>query len=256
LEATVLLAYTLQVPRTALYAWPERELQGEEHHQFQHYLERRLRGEPVAYITGQCEFWSLDLRVTIDTLVPRNDTELLIEYILNQLPQGSAAKVADLGTGSGAIALALASECPEWEIHATDASKSALMIAKENAHTHDFSSIHFHEGDWCAALPQIQFDAILSNPPYIAESEWSQFAEGLQFEPRDALVSGLDGLAAIKKIINDAQSYLKSGGQLCLEHGFAQGQAVRELMIQAGYQAVRTWHDIANRERVTVGLNP
>jgi release factor glutamine methyltransferase len=254
LEAELLLAHALNQTRSHLYAWPDKELTQAEVDLFASYLARRCRLEPLAYITGHREFWSLDLSVTPDTLIPRPDTELIVMTALALFPQDNAQiKVADLGTGSGAIAVAMASERRLWQIYATDISESALQIAGKNAHTLGFLNISFYHGNWCTALPSVDFDMIVSNPPYIAETEWQEYVAGLQFEPRSALVAGQDGLRDIREISQSAINHLRPGGYLLVEHGFLQGEAVRDILAAYGYCEVRTVRDLANNERVTVG---
>ncbi|OGT47778.1 MAG: protein-(glutamine-N5) methyltransferase, release factor-specific [Gammaproteobacteria bacterium RIFCSPHIGHO2_12_FULL_41_20] len=260
-EAEQLLANVLNAPRSYLYAYPEAVLTMEQSQKFIAVIFRRMGGEPIPYLTGHCEFWALALRVTPDTLIPRPETELLVELLLERL--GQDAVVADLGTGSGAVALALATERPQWVIYATDHSPAALAVAQANAQRLGLTQIHFRQGDWCAALAEDTigcshkyqlFHAIVSNPPYISEVDWRVYGEGLKFEPRTALVAGERGLSEIKKIIVDGRRHLESGGYIMIEHGFAQGAVVRHLLQQANYQEVATYKDLAGRERVTGGI--
>lgn len=254
LEAELLLAHVLDKPRSHLLAWPEKPLTHVQAEQFAEYLQRRHAGEPVAYIIGRREFWSLDFLVTPDTLIPRPDTEILVttalELLAHNLPE---IKVADLGTGSGAIAAALASERGLWQIYATDISQSALQIASKNAQRFGFHNISFYPGNWCTALPCNDFDMIVSNPPYIAETEWEVYANGLGFEPIGALVAGEDGLDHVRQITAMATEYLKPGGFLLIEHGFLQGAAVRNIFESAGYGMVKSVLDLSKNERVTLG---
>src|SRR5579883_886559 len=208
-EAELLLAHVLKKPRPYLYAWPEQVLSEAALTQFLRLLQRRYEKEPIAYIMGTKEFWSLPLTITPATLIPRPETEVLVESVLKAYPRDRHLKIADLGTGSGAIALALASERPHWDIHAVDSSEQALEVARKNAQQLQLHQVSFHHGNWCTALLSTDFDAIVSNPPYIAEMEWAQYAEGLAFEPRQALVSGKDGLEAIRTIIQTAKHCLK-----------------------------------------------
>ncbi|TAK77218.1 MAG: peptide chain release factor N(5)-glutamine methyltransferase [Gammaproteobacteria bacterium] len=254
LEAELLLAHALNKPRSYLHTWPTQSIPDDALTRFQQNLKRRCNKEPIAYIIGAQEFWSLPLIVTPDTLIPRPETELLVELVLTTFPEcDTPRKIADLGTGSGAIALALANERPQWQIHAVDCSDKALQIAQKNAEQLGFHHISFHHGNWCTALPETDFDAIISNPPYIAETEWAQYADGLAFEPYQALVSGKDGLEAIREISQAAAGYLKPGGALFIEHGFLQGAAVREIVAAAGYVSIQTIRDLSGQERVTVG---
>lgn len=254
LDAEVLLAFTLQRPRSYLHAWPEYELTLEQTQHFAESLARRCQREPLAYIIGKREFWSLELEVNCDTLIPRPETELLVETAL-KLHGHHCIKVADLGTGSGAIALALAHERPAWQIFATDISESALQIANKNAQNLMLKTISFYQGDWAAALPQDKLDMIISNPPYIGQAEWTAYAEGLEFEPRQALVSGQQGLDAITAIIKTSRAYLRPQGYLLIEHGHKQGEAVRELLTLNAYAEINTLTDWAGKERVTLGCN-
>lgn len=253
LEAEILLGAVLEKPRSYLHAWSESSLSASQQSIFTTFIQRRLNKEPIAYITGSREFWSLPLLVTSDTLIPRPETELLVETALS-LCQAKTdnVSVADLGTGSGAIALALANEKPAWEVVATDASEAALKIAKNNAQRLGITNINFLQGNWCAALSSL-FDLIVSNPPYIAECEWEAYETGLAYEPRAALVSGIDGLDAIRQISRSAKQYLKPGGYVLVEHGFLQGGAVRGIFEEDGYNEVRTLLDLSGHERITLG---
>lgn len=254
LEAEILLSYVLEKPRSYLHAWSDKSITATQLNQFMQLLNRRLQQEPVAYLTGNREFWSLELCVTKDTLIPRPETEILVEEALVLGEKKAPLKVADLGTGCGAIALALAKERPDWHIFAVDISQNALQIASKNAQKFGLSNISFHLGSWCTALPHLDLDMIISNPPYIAETEWEVYANGLVFEPRNALVSGMDGLDALRHISREAACYLKPGGYLLLEHGFSQGKAVSNLMVQAGFHAIRLIRDQSGLERVTIAV--
>lgn len=253
LESEILLSYIIEKPRAYLRAWPERILTPEVEAEFNALIARRLQGEPIAYITGKKEFWSLDLLVTPATLIPRPETECLIEMALSLFSHQEKIKVADLGTGSGAIALALASEHPTWQISATDISEAALAVAKMNAERLHIHNVSFYQGSWCEALPSADFDLMISNPPYIAQEEWGLYEHGLLFEPRDALVSGLDGFDSIREIIQAAKGYLKSNGCLMIEHGFWQGPVTRELFEQARYTEINSVCDLSGQERFTLG---
>ena len=253
-EAELLLAHILQQPRSYLRAHSEQEVTPAHAQQFAELIKRRSRGEPIAYILGKQEFWSLEFTVTRDTLIPRPDTELLVETTLELLPKEEKITIADLGTGSGAIAIALAHERPQWQFYAIDESEEALQIAQMNAEKHKATNITFAHGHWCAALPKdLLFDVIVSNPPYIAEDEWSQYVAGLQYEPKSALTSGQDGLNAIREIIREAKAHLKSGGYLILEHGYNQGPGVCQLLKSAKYAKIYTIPDLSSKERITLG---
>lgn len=254
LEARILLAYVLDTPRSYLHASPDVKLSYDQARDFENCLLRRRNNEPIAYITGSREFWSLNLSVTRDTLIPRPETELLVETILATYRHATTPiKVADLGTGSGAIGLAIAHDKPTWQVYATDVSDDALQVARKNARQCALANISFYQGNWCTALPCNGFDVIVSNPPYIAEMEWETYAEGLEFEPRDALVSGLDGLDAIRTISHSAKRYLKSAGVLLVEHGFLQGAQVRKIFAASGYGQIHSIRDLSGQERVTMG---
>lgn len=223
---------------------------------FESLLTRRERGEPVAYLLGRRGFWTLDLEVTPATLIPRPETELLVELAIARIPSDHGAHVADLGTGSGAIALALATERPLARVTATDASREALAIAMANAHSHRIDNVEFRHGDWWAPLAGERFDLAVSNPPYIAQAD-PHLAQGdLRFEPHAALASGADGLDAIRIIVAGAPERLRAGGWLLLEHGWEQGAAVRDLLLAAGFADAATARDLEDRDRVTLGRLP
>jgi release factor glutamine methyltransferase len=255
IDAELLLAAALGATRAGLYAWPERALTPAERTRFEALLERRILGEPLAYILEEREFWTLRLRVTPAVLIPRPETELLVETALG-LAGSAAAKalrVADLGTGSGAIALALASERPHWQLLATDQSAAALQVASDNAVRLGIRNIGFRQGSWCEALPEGLFDMILSNPPYIAPGDAHLGRGDLRFEPSSALVAAEQGLADLRAICRAAARHLAPGGWLLLEHGFEQGPAVRQLLANAGFCGVRTLADLNALPRVTLG---
>lgn len=254
LEAEILLSHVLKAARSYLHSFVDVKLSPEQNLAFEKCLLRRRHKEPIAYITGHREFWSLNLAVTPATLIPRPETELLVQAVLDTFPQAKKLKVADLGTGCGAIALALAHEKPDWQIYASDTCEAALQIAKANAKQLALNNISFSQGNWCNALPCQGFDVILSNPPYISEREWDTYAEGLDFEPRDALVSGLDGLDSIRTIIHSAKDYLTPEGYVFVEHGFLQGAAVRKILAASGYGQIHSLRDLAGHERVSAGV--
>lgn len=252
LEAELLLANALHTSRSFLYAHPEQDLPARHANDFRQLLLRRLRGEPMAYLTGEREFWSLSLRVTPEVLIPRAETELLVAAALRLLPLHQALRVADLGCGSGAIALALARERPRAEVHATDISPAAVAVAKDNQARLGITNLAIHQGSWCEPL-EGRFDLIASNPPYIAERD-PHLGEGdCRFEPRLALTPGGDGLAALRTIARSAPSCLAPGGWLLMEHGLDQGPAVRALLMAEGFVSIETLLDLAGRERVTMG---
>lgn len=281
IDSELLLGAALGATRAGLYAWPERVLSPSEHSRFESLLERRILGEPIAYILGEREFWSLSLRVTPHVLIPRPETELLVETALSLAAAaeslgaagsggsvgsvgsvraglarehaGAALRVADLGTGSGAIALALASERPHWQLVATDQSVDALRLASDNAVRLNIHNVSFRQGSWCDALPEGLFDMILSNPPYIDPQDAHLLQGDLRFEPVTALAAAEQGLADLRAICHEAPRHLVPGGALLLEHGFEQGPAVAQLLADAGFLGVRTLLDLNGLPRVTLG---
>lgn len=255
LDAEALLAHVLEKGRSYFRAWPEREIETEALQQFQQLTERRAKGEPLAYLTGWREFWSLLLQVSPATLIPRPETELLVEQALEKIPQDANWQIADLGTGSGAIALAIASERPNCHIVATDISANALAIAQANAQRLKINNIEFRQGSWHEALQQGErFQLIASNPPYIdANDEHLQY-DGLPHEPQNALTPGIDGLTAIRIIIEQMKNHLCPPGWLLLEHGYDQGQAVRKLLEQQGYAEAHTLKDLGDNERLSIAI--
>lgn len=246
-----LLAHVLGWDRGRLLAHDDAVLAPDAAARFAALVERRAAGEPLAYLTGRKEFWSLTLRVTPDVLVPRPETELLVEWGLERIPApGSVARILDLGTGSGAVALALARERPRAQVVATDRSSAALAVARGNAQALGLA-VTFLEQDFFAALPAGPFDLVVSNPPYVAEGD--PHLADLRFEPALALTSGADGLAALRAIARQAPTVLAPGGWLLVEHGAEQGAAVRALLESAGLRDVRTRRDLAGHERCTGG---
>lgn len=257
-EAELLLLHVLERPRSWLFAHATDPLPAAEQGAFEALLDRRLAGEPVAYLTGRRGFWTLDLEVDPATLIPRPETELLVELALDRLPSDRALQLADLGTGSGAIALALASERPQAQVLATDASAAALAVAARNAARHELGNVRFAEGgdDWYAPLRGERFDLIASNPPYIASADPHLEQGDLRFEPATALASGVDGLDDIRRIVAGGGDHLQPGGWLLIEHGWDQGNAIGALFEQAGYSDVQTVQDLEQRDRVTLGRRP
>ena len=251
-EAELLLAHTLNVSRAWLVAHANDEVDDAKRTAFEALIARRARGEPVAYLTGTRGFHSLELRITPDVLIPRPETELLVDLALERIPHDADLHIADLGTGSGAVALALAHARPHAHVVATDASEAALDVARDNAQRLGLRNVEFAHGDWCIALGDARdFDLIVSNPPYIAENDPHLREGDLRYEPRAALASGADGLDAIRIIVRDVRAHLRAGGWLLFEHGFQQGAAVRALLEQHGYAEVFTARDLENRERVS-----
>lgn len=251
-EAELLLMHVLGVNRTWLYAHSDDAVEGESADRFRGLMERRVAGEPIAYLTGHREFFALDLQVTRDVLIPRAETELLVELALAKIPQHLTVDIADLGTGSGAVALALAHGRPQARVLATDASGSALAVARANAQRLKISNVQFAQGDWCAPLAGKMFALIVSNPPYIAANDAHLGQGDLRFEPVAALASGTDGLDAIRQIAQTTPEHLQSGGWLLLEHGFDQGAAVRSILQARGFVAVETARDLEGRDRVCI----
>ena len=256
LDAEILLCHLLQKDRAYLITWPEKDIDSTTVDTYQQLIQRRLSGEPIAYITGQREFWSLNLSVNQHTLIPRPETELLVEHILEHYPANSTIKLADLGTGSGAIALALASERSKWQIIATDQSKQAINIAQQNATQLKLNNIEFRQGSWFQPLTGEQFDIIVSNPPYIAENDQHLRQGDVRFEPRSALSSGADGLDDIRQIADQARQYLHSAGLLIVEHGYDQQQETQRIFNSLGYKKIQQLEDIAEKPRITLGYWP
>lgn len=252
-EAELLLLHVLQRPRSWLFAHAGDPLEMDVQTSYQKLLSRREAGEPVAYLVGHRGFWTLDLEVTPATLIPRPETELLVELALQRLPPDFRGSVADLGTGSGAIALAIARERPQARLIATDASTAALDVARRNAQRHAIANVGFVHGDWLAPLVGQRVDLIVANPPYIEAAD-PHLAQGdLRFEPASALASGADGLADIRCIVGTAREHLQPGGWLLFEHGWNQGGAARKLLDAAGYTDVFTAQDLEHRDRVSGG---
>jgi len=255
LDAELLLEYVTGLSRTDFRAAPERALPAAAGWSFQQLIRRRLQGEPVAYIRGHQEFWSLLLEVTPAVLIPRPETELVVERALALL-RPDAKEMADLGTGSGAIALAVASERPSLQIMAVDACADALEIAKRNAARLQLGTVRFERGSWFAPLAGRRFDVVAANPPYIARGDVDLAAEVSRFEPEIALIAGPTGLEAIEQIVAQAGAHLAPGGWLILEHGWTQAGAVRERLVRSGFAHVRSHADLAGHERVTEGSLP
>lgn len=289
LEAEVLLAHVLGKSRTYLFTWPEQELSKEQTELFHSLVDRRSNGEPIAYITGVREFWSLELQVTPDVLIPRAETEVLVELVLKKgrqchkffqqmvhrsderlrfiLPSESSGafsapqpqdderlKIADLGTGSAAIACAIASERPTWKILAIDASEGALKVAQANATHHNLNNITCQLGNWCDGLAENSLDIIVSNPPYI-ESDDQHLQQGdVRFEPPEALASGSDGLDDIRVIAKQAKMVLKAGGLIALEHGYNQAKPVAEILQDNGFLEIQHQQDLLGHDRVTFAV--
>lgn len=256
LEAQLLLQTALKVERAWLIAHEIDALGANNHAEFQTLLLRRLKGEPIAYILGYREFYGLKLCVTPDTLIPRPDTETLVEAALAKIPLHTKVQILDLGTGTGAIALAVAHHRPHAQLMAIDASENALTIAQKNAKNLNIANVQFLHSDWFSTINPQRFDLILSNPPYIEASDTHLQQGDLRFEPITALASGSDGLDDIRRIVQDCQVYLKPQGWLMLEHGFNQAQAVADLMADSGLVDIATIKDLGGNDRVTIAKNP
>ncbi len=255
-DAPLLLAHVLDKDRSWLLAWPEYQLQPSELRQYEQLLKRRQQGEPLAYLTGRKEFWSVELEVSPDVLIPRPETELLVAQAL-ELGLPDQTRILELGTGSGAIAIALGGERPDWTITATDISSAALDIARKNILKQGRSNIRLAQGHWYEAVPHgHKYQLILSNPPYVAADDPHLLEDGLPWEPPQALGAGSDGLADLRTIISAAPAHLLPAGWLLVEHGFDQGRAVRKLFTKAGFTRVLTRRDLGGQDRVTLGCYP
>jgi release factor glutamine methyltransferase len=254
LDAEVLLCHVLKKDRSYLISWPEKEIEQTQLKQFQLLIEQRHQGHPVAHLVQQKEFWSLNLMVSPDTLIPRPETELIVEQVLNNYAESTTLSLLDLGTGSGAIALAIASEKPQWNITATDQSLKALQVAEKNAQKLKLNNIEFKSGNWFEAIDNQRFDIIVSNPPYIPESDPHLSQGDVRFEPETALASGSDGLNDIRLITEQAQQYLKPGGMLIVEHGYDQKQSVEKIFEQNSFKSILQAQDLAGQPRTTSGI--
>ncbi len=251
LDAEVLLGHVLGKPRSFLYAWPEHALTDSQATAFEALVSRRARGEPVAHLTGHREFWSFSLEVNQHVLIPRPETEHLVQLALACIPREASWRIADLGTGSSAIALAIAQERPRCMVVATERSAPAMALAKRNARRLGTGNVGFVQTDWCSALASGSCHMAVSNPPYVAAGDPHLVTGDVRFEPREALVGGKQGLDAIRAIAGDARRCLRPGGWLLLEHGYTQGKTLRSLLSELGYAAVDTIRDLGGRERAT-----
>lgn len=252
LDAVVLLSYITGRSRAFLMAFSETVLTNIEQEQLEIALQRRIKGEPIAYITGFKEFWSLSIQVSKETLIPRSDTEKLVETALQYLPE-EPCEILDLGTGTGAIALALAHERPDCLIFGVDKLKSVVALAKQNAERLSLQNTHFMQSDWFKNIKRKKFAMIVSNPPYIDPLDVHLSQGDVRYEPSSALISDEKGLHDIMHIIKEASSHLLQYGWLLIEHGFEQGEAVRQLLKNQGYQLIQTIEDYAGNDRVTFG---
>ncbi|WP_395480139.1 peptide chain release factor N(5)-glutamine methyltransferase [Candidatus Curculioniphilus buchneri] len=252
-DAEILLGQVTGEPRTRLLAFGETVLTVAQYTQLEALLQRRELGEPIAYLIGECEFWSMRLKVSTDTLIPRPETECVVQRVLDLLPVVTPVDILDLGTGTGAIALALASERPTWRITGIDCQCGALVLAKENAIQLGLKNIQFFKSDWFQLLQGNCYNLIVSNPPYIKSNDIHLFQGDVRFEPHSALVSGKNGLSDLMMICHQAGEHLQPGGWLVLEHGWKQGKIVRDLLSEAGFICITTVCDYNHNERVSQG---
>ncbi|VAW82067.1 Peptide chain release factor N(5)-glutamine methyltransferase [hydrothermal vent metagenome] len=252
-EAELLLAFALDKPRVYLHSWPEATPDKETQSLYQQLIHKRLSGTPIAYLTGQREFWSLALQVNPHTLIPRPETETLVEKVLQQIRHIQSPQVIDLGTGSGAIALAIASERPDAQVTASDSSHAALKVARHNAQHLKLNNITFMQTNWCQNLPLNHYHLIVTNPPYIASDDHHLNEGDVRFEPVSALSSGIEGLDDIRVICQNAGKHLLTGGWLSLEHGFDQAEAVRTILGQENFSHLGHACDLAQIPRISWG---
>ena len=252
LDLELLLCHVLDKPRSFLFSYPEYELTADQKNQFEALFQQRLEGHPIAHLTGIREFWSLELLVEPSTLIPRPDTECLVEQVL-ELFDHRPRHVLDLGTGTGAIALALAKERPGWAVYGCDRVPEAVALARRNAAHNQLEHVHFLESSWFDQLPEQRFDLIVSNPPYIVDNDPHLQQGDVRFEPLSALTSGADGLDDIRRISQEAPQWLNDGGQLMMEHGYHQGEEVRTILANNAFTHIRTAQDLAGHDRITMG---
>lgn len=256
LDAEVLLGFVLAKPRTYLRAWCDNTLTDQQQAAFAALIKQREQGIPIAYLTGMREFWSRDFIVTSDVLIPRPDTELLIELSLALIPKNQPVKLIDLGTGSGIIAVTLAAERPNAQVMAVDASLAALNVARRNAEQYQLSNIEFYQSNWFANVPNEQFDLVISNPPYIDPDDEHLQQGDVRFEPKSALIADNNGLSDIEIIADKARGYLKSAGVFMCEHGYNQAPQVQAIFNALAYENVQSYRDLSGQFRVTYGEKP
>lgn len=253
LDAEILFCEVMQFNRSRIYSNPEQIVPDDKSILFQSLIEQRQQGCPIAHLTGKKEFWSLELAINKDTLIPRPETELLVETALQMIPDDAIFNILDLGTGSGAIAIALASERPDCNIVATDINTNALTMAKKNAATHQLENIQFYLSNWYQNIPSQEFDLIVSNPPYIRQDDEHLSQGDIRFEPELALVAGADGMQAINIILGNAKQYLASNAYLLIEHGYDQKQSVHEAFLKYDFRQPKTFQDLSGQDRMTIG---
>lgn len=254
LDAEILLQSVLGCDRSHFYSHPEKMVPDDKLESYQSLLSLRAKGTPVAYLTGQKEFWSLTLKVTDDTLIPRPETELLVEHALELIPDDAPLNVLDMGTGTGAIALSIARERPQLNIIASDISERTLDIARSNAKLNKISNVKFIHSNWFSEIKDGPFDLIICNPPYIAEQDTHLQEGDVRYEPRQALVSGPEGLDDLRIIIQQSPDFLKHGGHMLLEHGYQQGQKITELLKSFHYSEINILRDMAGHHRSTTAI--
>ncbi len=256
LDAEILFCDVMQFNRTKIYSHPDQVVPDDKSALFQSLIEQRQQGHPIAHLTGKKEFWSLELAINEDTLIPRPETELLVETALQMIPEDAAFNILDLGTGSGAVAIAVASERPYCKIVATDISTNALTIARKNTETHQLKNIQFYLSNWYLDIPLQSFDLIVSNPPYIKRDDGHLSQGDVRFEPELALVAGIDGMQAINKILENAAQYLAAGAYLLIEHGYDQRLLVQEAFLKNDFKLPKTFQDLSGQDRITRGQAP
>ena len=251
LDAQVLLSFVLRCNSAHLAAWPEKELSEEQQSHYLQLIQKRHQGSPVAHLTGQREFWSLNFSVNDSTLIPRPETETLIEYILAEFNHRETLKLLDMGTGTGAIAIAIAKEKPGWEIVASDISAEALKLARQNSEQHQTANITFIQSDWFENISADDFDIIVSNPPYIASDDPHLQQGDVRFEPLSALTSGPEGMDDIEQLCSQAADYLNNNGWLIIEHGYNQAQQVADCFAKNGFTMIGQQQDLSGHTRMT-----
>jgi len=256
LDAEILFCDVMQFNRSRIYSHPEQIVPDDKSVLFQSLIAQRQQGRPIAHLTGKKEFWSLQLAINEYTLIPRPETELLVETALQLVPDDTTFNILDLGTGSGAIAIAIASERPNCKIVATDINTNALTMAKKNAETYQLQNIQFYISDWYRDIPSQSFDLIVSNPPYIKQDDEHLSQGDVRFEPEIALVAGADGMQAINMILENAKNYLASDAYLLIEHGYDQRSLVEEAFLKHDFKQLKTFQDLSGQDRMTIGQSP